>query len=83
MDLVNQKDLIIYIKKESEYSKVFESGDIKDTLIEINQYLTLGEGLKLDEVQVTRIPISFESISFSKLTTRNILLLDCNLVYKF
>lgn len=83
VDLVNQKDLIIYIKKESEDYKVFESGDIKDTLIEINQYLTLGEGLKLDEVQVTRIPISFESISFSKLITRNILLLDCNLVYKF
>jgi hypothetical protein len=82
VNLQNQKYLEIQIKKSSEDIKVFESGDIKETLIEINQYLTLGEGLKLYEIQAQRVPTSSESTSFRQLIMGNILLLDCNLVYK-
>lgn len=82
VNLQNQKYLEIQIKKSSEDIKVFESGDIKETLIEINQYLTLGEELKLYEIQAKQVPTSAESTSFRQLIMGNILLLDCNLVYK-
>jgi hypothetical protein len=78
----DQKELIIQIKKDSYDIKVFESGDIRETLIEINNYLTQGEDFQLKEILVTTIPISSESISFEQLINRRILLLDCNLIYK-
>ncbi len=81
VNLESQKDLVIEIKKDSQEFQVFYSGDIKDTLTEINEYLTLGEGLKLKEVIVTRIPISSSSISFEQLIKGNIRLLDCILIY--
>ncbi len=77
----DQKELIIQIKKDSYDIKVFESGDIRETLIEINNYLTQGEDFQLKEILVTTIPISSESISFEQLINRRILLLDCILIY--
>jgi hypothetical protein len=46
VNLESQKDLVIEIKKNSQEFQVFFSDDIKETLIDINQYLTLGEGIK-------------------------------------
>ncbi len=82
VDLQSQKYLIIEIKKDSQEFQVFFSGDIKETLIDINDYLTLGEGLKLKEIIVTRIPISSGNISFEQLIKGNIRLLDCILIYE-
>jgi hypothetical protein len=81
VNLESQKDLVIEIKKDSQEFVVFQSGDIKDTLIEINEYLTLGEGFKLKDIIITRIPYSSGSISFDQLIKGNIRLLDCTLTY--
>jgi len=90
VNLESQKDLVIEIKKNSQEFQVFLSDDIKETLIDINQYLTLGEGIKLKEIIVTRVlppSGSFErnfghSISFEQLIKGNIRLLDCILIYE-
>lgn len=82
VNLESQKDLVIEIKKDSREFQVFFSDDIKETLIDINQYLTLGEGIKLKEIIVTRIPVSSGSISFEQLIKGNIRLLDCILIYE-
>jgi hypothetical protein len=80
--LEEQNFLTIKIKKDSDEMKVFYSSDIKDTLLDINNYLTLGEGFKLLNVFATRIPISASDISLEKLIKTNMLILDCELVYE-
>ena len=82
VNLESQKDLVIEIKKDNQEFQVFDSSDIKETLIELDQYLTLGEGFKLKEIIITRIPVSSGSISFEQLTKGNIRLLDCILIYE-
>ncbi len=86
VNLEGQKYLVIEIKKDSKEHKVFDSVDIKETLIEINEYLTLGEGLKLRDIHVNRIlrdsfSTNFMFSNFEEFNKKNIRMLECILTY--
>ena len=55
---VNIQDnyLIIEITKNSDGIRVFNSIDIKDVISEVNEYLTLGEGLHLEDIESVEVP---------------------------
>jgi hypothetical protein len=78
----NKNLLTIDIEKDSKEFKVFNSIDIKEAIIEIDNYLTLGEDFKLKEVFVRNInPSKADVITFKELLG-GINLLYCELVYE-
>ena len=46
---------IIEITKNSDGIRVFNSIDIKDVISEVNEYLTLGEGLHLEDIESVEV----------------------------
>jgi len=81
VDFLDENFLVVDISMDSTEFVVFNSIDIRETLEDINRYLTLDEKFNLIDVELTTVPFSIKKMKIDRLLKTSILLVRCKLTW--